>query len=264
MSLLVAEEMISLSRVIKSQWTDSTQSEKKIISIKIFEKPKFEDEEAALIVPEIDVQAAVQEAQIKAEEIIHQAKQEADFIHQQLEEQRQAFALEKERVANQAREEGFSAGLAEGREKGYLEYREVIQSAKHVVDSAKLDYRMHIESSEREILDLGLKVAEKILGVKIANDEEEFLSIVKRALKEARENVEVQLHVHPCHYDFLLANKEELMMLFPKEVNFYIYPNDELPESGCLIESENGRIDASVDSQLEEIKRKLTELLEGE
>ena len=240
------------------------KSEKKIISIKLFEQPKLEEEVEVSNVPEIDVQAAVQEAQQQAKEIINHAKQEADLLHQHMEEQRQAFAIEKDRIANQAREEGFSAGLHEGREKGYLEYSAIIQSAKSVVDSAKHDYRMHIDSSEREILELGLKVAEKILGVKITNNEEEFLSIVKRALKEARDNQEVQLHVHPNHYDFLLANKEELIMLFPKEVNFYIYPNDELSESGCLIESESGRIDASVDSQLEEIKRKLIELLEGE
>ena len=261
---LVAEEMISLSRIIKSQWAESSQNEKKIIAIKTFEQLNEEDEELVPFVPEVDIQATVREAQLKAEEIIYQAKQEADFFHQQMEEQRQAFLIEKERLAEQAREEGYSGGIIEGREKGYLEYREVIQSAKKVVDSAKLDYRMHIESSEREILDIGLKVAEKILGEKITRNEEEFLSIVKRALKEARDNGEVQLHVHPSHYDFLLANKEELIMVFPKEVNFYIYPNDELPESGCLIESDNGRIDAGVDSQLEEIKRKLIELLEGE
>lgn len=257
--------MISLSRVIKSQWAEQIQTEKKVIAIKIFEQPnEIVNDEMVAVTPELDVQAAMLEAQLKAEEIIEQAKQEASFFQQQMEEERQAFAIEKEKMAEQAREEGFSSGIVEGRNSGYNEYREIIESAKRVVDSAKLDYRVHIESSEREILDIGLKVAKKILGMKIMENEADFLSIVKRALKEARDNEEVQLHVHPSHYDFLLANKEELIMLFPKEVNFYIYPNDELQESGCFIESENGRIDASVDSQLEEIKRKLIELLEGE
>ena len=49
-----------------------------------------------------------------------------------------------------------------------------------------------------------------------------------------------------------------------KDIDFYIYPDDELEETSCIIESENGRIDASVDSQLEEIKIKLFEMLESE
>jgi flagellar assembly protein FliH len=54
------------------------------------------------------------------------------------------------------------------------------------------------------------------------------------------------------------------MAIFPKDTELYIFPDDELEESSCIIESENGRMDASVDSQLQEIKVKLTELLEGE
>ncbi|MFO1445906.1 flagellar assembly protein FliH [Bacillus sp. Bva_UNVM-123] len=256
--------MISLSKVIKSQWAESSLNEKKIISIKVFEHLKDEIIEVEPVENEIDIENVLREAELQAETIISKARQEAASLQQQLDEQRQAFQFEKEAIAEQAREEGYSAGFHEGQQKGYFEYQEIIQSAKQVVYSSKLDYEKHIESSEREILKLGLIVAEKILGKKLADHNEEFLSIVKRALKEARDYQEVQLHVHPVHYDLLLANKDELVMLFPKEVRFYIYPNDELNESSCFIESENGRIDASIDSQLEEIKRKLFELLEGE
>lgn len=55
-----------------------------------------------------------------------------------------------------------------------------------------------------------------------------------------------------------------MIALFPKELDFYIYPDEELSEMDCIIESANGRIDASIDSQLEEIKNKLIELLESE
>ena len=38
--------------------------------------------------------------------------------------------------------------------------------------------------------------------------------IVKRAIKEAKDNREVQLHVHPIHYQYLLSKKEELVIHF--------------------------------------------------
>ena len=52
-------------------------------------------------------------------------------------------------------------------------------------------------------------------------------------------------------------------MLFSQMMcNATMYPNGELDEHACYIESENGRIDASIDSQLQEIKRKLMDILE--
>jgi flagellar assembly protein FliH len=69
--------------------------------------------------------------------------------------------------------------------------------------------------------------------------------------------------VNPSRYSFLLSRKDELIALFPREVDFYIYPDEDLLEEACLIESANGRIDASVDSQLDEIKNKLIDLLES-
>ena len=52
---------------------------------------------------------------------------------------------------------------------------------------------------------------------KLNESEAGFLAIAKRALKEARESREMQLHVHPCHYEFLLARKDELTASFLKK-----------------------------------------------
>ena len=44
-----------------------------------------------------------------------------------------------------------------------------------------------LESSERTILDLALKIARKIVATKIEDDQEYFLSLVKKAVKEVKE-----------------------------------------------------------------------------
>lgn len=258
--------MILLSRLIKGTGCASpVQSEKRIISIKVLEPlNQIEEAEFTPIDTEKQIRTMLNDAETQAESIVSRAQMEAANLRSQIEEERQAFEIEKAEIAEQSRNAGFTQGLEEGRQQGYNEFHEEIQLARGVVESSKRDYRMHVDSSERTILELGLKVASKILGKKLQENEEEFLPVVKRALKEARDNKEVQLHVHPAHYDFLLANKEEITALFPKDIDFYIYPDDDLSKNSCLLESENGRIDASIDSQLEEIKQKLIELLEGE
>lgn len=257
--------MILLSRLIKSQYSSPSEEEKKVISIRMMET-NSSDEEKKPVFSHTDAERKqiLKEAELEAERIVGNALEEARLIREQVINEKQAWAHEREALAEDARAIGYERGREEGHERGYEEYHQNILSAQEIVETSKKDYYSHIEASERTILDLGMKVAGKILGKKISENEEEFLFLVKRALKNARDYKDIQLHIHPVHYQFLMSHKDELVAVFPKEVDFYIFPDDELAEDSCLIESENGRIDASVDSQLEEIKQKLFEMLESE
>ncbi|WP_034669548.1 flagellar assembly protein FliH [Bacillus methanolicus] len=256
--------MISLSRLIKSYWANQAKEGNKVISIKVLRQVGFDNEKQAMISSDSERNSLLEQAYKDAEQIVSQANDHAKMIRRQIENERHAWEQEKEVLTEQAKHEGYQAGFDEGRQKGFQEYKESIELARKVIDSAKKDYRLILESSDKAILDLALKVSEKILGKTIDGNEEEFLHLVKRALKEAREYREIELHVHPIHYGFLLSQKEELLSIFPRETNFYIYPNEDLSKTSCIIESANGRIDASIDSQLEQVKKKLFELLESE
>ncbi|MGD6854621.1 flagellar assembly protein FliH [Bacillus infantis] len=254
--------MISLSRLIKSHWAQPSEQQKKVISIKLLNQdlPAAELQEEA----PFNQQLLIDEARREAESIIQQANEEARQLMEHIEQERVRFEQEKEEARESARLDGFQAGLAEGRQSGFMEFSETIGFAKEIVESSKADYQNTIESSEGTILDIGIKVAERILSSVLEEDSSRFLPVVKRALKESREYREVQLHVHPGRYSFLLEHKDELLAIYPRETNLYIYPDEELEECSCVIESPGGRINAGVDSQLEEMKRKLIELLESE
>ena len=133
-----------------------------------------------------------------------------------------------------------------------------------VVELSKSAFQAQVEKSEKVILELAMITAERILNSSLIDYSEKFVPLVKRALKEARDYKEIQIHVHPSKYEWLTSEKNELDAIFPNDVQCYLYPNGDLDEHACYIESENGRIDASIDSQLQEIKRKLMEILEGD
>lgn len=252
-----------MSNIIKSQWAPSIKNQQKIITIKTL-KPRFIEESPQDFVNAAEEQKKIiSQAFLDSERIIQEAKSQAELIHTGIRQEKEAWEQEKAVLTEKAKKEGFSKGLMEGKDQGYKEYHQTLQFAKEVVNNARKDYQHQVESSEKTILQIGIKVAEKILGEKLEN-EEGFLMVVKRALKEAREYHDVELHVNPAQYEIILSRKEELKAIFPFERDLYIYPNEELTENSCLIESANGRIDASVDSQLEELKRKLFEFLESE
>lgn len=255
--------MILLSRLIKSQWATQNSEDKKVISIRVLETLTRNLDEDDVEV-EVNPKELLEQARSEADSIVQDARLQADNMRNDLEQERLYWEQRKIEIAEAAKSEGFKQGLEEGRQQGYTECLDLINFSKTVVDSSKQDYLNKIESAEKTILHLGIKVAEKIIGLKLEEDEETFLAVVKRALKEAREYREIRLHVSPKHYDLLLSQKEELLAIFPLETDLYIYPDDEIQENGCIIESANGRIDASIDSQLQELKQKLLELLESE
>ncbi|WP_042348921.1 flagellar assembly protein FliH [Bacillus massiliigorillae] len=257
-----------MSRIIKSPWTKNESTEGKVIEIKTlhnFELTSNEQEEEKLVVNQIAIDEILQKANGEAEKIIQVASEQADTIKAEIEAEKQHWhEVERRLLEEDARKVGYDDGYTMGKQQGYEEMHGEIEHAKGIVELSKQDYQNYLQSSEETILELAVHIAEKIINTEIVTSEDAFLSIVKKVIKEAREYREVRLIVHPNKYEYLLLQKEELLGIFPKETDFYIFPDDEIKETSCIIESANGRIDASIDSQLNELKQKLIEIMEGE
>lgn len=251
--------MILLSRLIKSNWTNHENAQEKLISIKYIASNLEEDLESQQV-----KQRLVENATNEANAIKQQAMEELERVRQQIHLEQQNWETEKVQLMEEANAQGFAKGMEQGKQAGYQDFLEHIQLSKSIVHSSKEDYQKYLYSAEKKILDLGIKIAEKILNKKIEEKEAYFFSLVKKVLKETRNQKEIQLHVNPIHYQYLLSEKEELLSLFPVQPNLFIFPDENLLQNDCMIETSTGRIDASVDTQLSMIKQKLLDFLESE
>lgn len=263
----MVEGTILLSRIIKSYQAKEEAENKVSIKIRPFPTIELDDneEEQGLEIDHSFIYEQIEQAKIEAEAIVNDARNKAQAIIDEVQQARNQWEREeKPMYIEQAQKEGYQQGKEDGFQQGYREMSDNLAHAKQIVALSKQDYEKRIEESEPVILELAIKAAEKIIGMTLAETNDAFLSIVKRTIKQARDNREVQLHVHPTQYAFILSQKEELDAIFPKNTDLYIYPDEDLSENSCIIESENGQIDASVDSQLHELRTKLMEFMEGE
>lgn len=174
-----------------------------------------------------------------------------------------AWEQEKTALQQQAYEEGFQVGYEEGRGKSISEMSESVKAANKVTARSKENAQKYLDEQERVILEIGLKTAQRILGKILEEDDEAFLSIVKRGLKEAREMKEVKLYVPVSHFDLVSSNRAELAAIFPPDIPFLIFANDDFDNDDCIIETNQGRVVVSVDEQLNELKEQLVEMLES-
>ncbi|MDE8563117.1 flagellar assembly protein FliH [Anoxybacillus rupiensis] len=256
--------MILLSNVIKAPFTTTSHGSKKVIEVKHY----FPQPAVSAVSQEIDGHAHAQFIIEQAKEEAKLMKQEAEQYCQSLKEniwqEKENWLAEKQRLMAAAQQEGYEAGYSQGKNEALHAFQELMNEARNIVQTTNQQFYEQIESSKETILLIGLKVAERILGEKLAENHDSFLHLVQRAIKEVREQSEVKLYVHPLHYQTLVQQKDELRAIFSQPVDIFIYPDERLAEGGCMIETPFGRIDASVDTQLQQIKQKLLKWLEEE
>ncbi|MGG3956062.1 flagellar assembly protein FliH [Bhargavaea massiliensis] len=256
--------MILLSKVIKAPFARTCTEQRAVIQVKKV-LPDMQQE-----AHEQHEEATIQHVQMMIEQAEQQAaniRQEADMyyasVQQQIAEEQRKWEEERNEWINEARQEGYVVGLEQGRQDGLQQYMEAIREAKQIVQSANEQFYHILQSADETILLVACKVAERIIGERLAENKEHFLGLVKQVIKEVREHEEVKIYVHPAYYDVVVRQKEELKALFSQDVHLFIYPDETLAETSCIVESPFGRIDASVDTQLEQLKQQLLERIEG-
>lgn len=253
--------MILLSRLIKySARPNLSEAETKTISI----RPMFKDSHHESS-PQVSAyyDEVIAEARKQAEQIIASANQQADLINTSLQEAKQKAIEEHELAHNEAYEKGYQAGMSKGCEDGFQTYTSKLEEAKQIIHAAKADYEETIQAADQTILMISMQVAERIIATQLSEYKEHYHSYVKNALKEAKHYRNIKLIVHPEKYQELLSYKDELQAMLPVEAGLYILPDEELSVEDCMIDSDNGRIDATCKSQINEIKTRLIEWLEN-
>lgn len=255
--------MILLSNFERYEWPVEQEAGTRIIGI----KPIYtHNEQKEAVAPDFSHERSqvLEEAKRQAQRILEEAETKRQRIEQESAAWQQNWMQEKERLQKEAFDQAFQQGAEQGRAAGYNEMKELIEEAHSIVASSKIEYEKNVERSERTIIELAVICAEKILRTELDQNEDAFMSIIRSALKETKNQKEIQIHVHPGKYELVISQKDEIEALFPNEINCYIFPNEEAEENACFIETSNGRIDAGVDTQLHQLRKTLLQLLESE
>ncbi len=190
--------------------------------------------------------------------------------------------MDQERGYREGYEEGFKAGHTEGFEKGYLEGRayaekeldqkksrleaelgQKIKELDELLLSLKKEFSEAVFSLDREILHLLKLMAQKLLFKEALRDEALVLRVIREALREVVEGARVVIRVNPREAEFL--KNFDLKAL--SEKNFPVLSLEADPSitpGGCLLETNFGLVDATLERRWEEILKALEEASRSE
>ncbi|MBZ4645856.1 MAG: flagellar assembly protein FliH [Petroclostridium sp.] len=193
-------------------------------------------------------------AHSEAEEIISNAQEMAKKI---LNEARQQAEEMRRLLLDQAREQGYK----EGYEEITMKAESILKEAEEIRRNAQEEYTALLESAEKDIVNIVLDIARKIIGDELNSRPETVGNIVRETLLNCKGVERVLIRVSAEDYDIIRSNADVILRQSGYSGEVEIKKDLSLNKGDCIIESPAGIIDSSVEVQLKAIEEAFYDLL---
>lgn len=185
----------------------------------------------------------ISDANAKATEIIENAKRDAEEIKKQAYES--AFA------------EGKQAGYDEGSAKADSEYQTLINDANEELARLEKEYNLRYNNMESEIVDVLLQVFENVTHTISEDNRDIVLHLINQVMNHIETTGDFLIRVSKEDYPFLVENQGKIYCASPKDINISVIEDNTLNKNQCIIETDGGVFDCSLDIQLEQLIKQI-------
>ncbi len=213
---------------------------------------KIEAEETNAVEEAPDFEAASQ----AAEKILEDARQEAERI---LADAKKQGELLREKAFQDGQVEGYEAGRQEAQAEYQEQYNKELQNLKKdmtsVIDSVRIEKSRVLEKYQDDLKRIVLAIAEKIIHTSLKSSENVIHRMIMSATDKLKKTEWAKIYITKCNTEISMdTDVEFLNALSHLSDNVKIVTMDNEEEGICIIELPEEIIDASVSTQLENIK----------
>jgi len=161
-------------------------------------------------------------------------------------------------VLEQARREGFAAGVAAGRREAEEQIRPAMDGlARNLAELARLRDTIR-EEATHDLVRLAVSIAARVIHREVSLDPDALTGLVKTAFLKLQSREIVRVRMHPGLESLVKKSLEQCGA--PR--NLVLTADPGLGPGQMFLETAQGILDASVDTQLREIERGLIDRLE--
>jgi flagellar assembly protein FliH len=225
------------------------------------------EEEAKKITEEADQAAfkVMQKNSVDARKIKEEAQSEAQSIVEDAartaEEKVREAELKAAAIIEESKSKAYDEGKTEGFKKGEEEVERLIERL-HVIINAAIDKRkVIVENTERQLVDLVMLIARKVVKVISEAERKVVLENIKEALKKVRSETEITIRVNTVDLELTTKNKKRFISLMENLEHITVEEDNRVDPGGCIIETSFGDIDARISTQLSVLEEKIRELV---
>ncbi len=201
-------------------------------------------------VPQVDFS---EEAREEAERIIADAQAQAQEIIAAAESNAEA-------LKTMARQDGRNEGYNEGTQRAAKELQDSQQQMDSEVARIKNDYMERQIAIEREVVEMCLPVFEKVFGAELSGKKDVIYHLLDHCIMKIERTGQMQIKVSDANAEFIKSKKEEIQAKVGSDVGIDIIADPLLNESQCIIETDGGVFDCSIDTELDNLIREIKAL----
>lgn len=151
---------------------------------------------------------------------------------------------ELEAISQQARDEGYAAGHAEGLAAAQQQLRDQLVRFDALYEAAARPLQTLDEQTEQELAQLAVAVARRVIAHELALSPELIVKAVRQAISALPASTrELRVYVHPDDLPLLKDSAAS-------NANWQLFADPQLTRGDCRLESERSRLDARVESRL--------------
>lgn len=160
---------------------------------------------------------------------------------------------------------------SEGIEKANAEAQSIIESAMNEAERLKLealdiksnianDYKKSMETVEKDIIELVLEVAQKVVAKEIEKPDY-IVGVVSEAIAKSVSKKDTILKVSEGDYDFIIANKDKLLLNVEGFGEVDVQKETSLENGSCIVETKFGSIDGGIKTRMKQIEKEVEKIL---
>ncbi len=278
--------MISLSSLVKGFYVTKLEEEKKVLNFndrfeqigagKAMKSADLSEEEllnaefaeredmidgflAGLDVQKVDVQQGP-----TPEEIMEQAKQEADEILIKAKFDAEQITDNAQKKAEILFENKKRDGHHEGLQLAEKEKESLLANLKEEYERKTVElqrlYDEKMENMEGELVDVLIRVFHKVFDVQFDDKKKILLHLIKNTLLDVESAKEFHIRVSQANFKFIESRIGEIKEKIGNDIQVDVTGDTTLADSVCIIETESGVFDCSIDVELANLEKNIRTL----
>ena len=153
-------------------------------------------------------------------------------------------------IKQSAYQEGFNAGVQQAQAD--------LENFRNTLGAFMGAEEKVFEEIAPQILPIAMEIAQKVIKTEVKTDPQIVLDTIMDVLKTLSKNEpKIVLRVNPVQVQYIKDTLPEQVRLLGMETKLSILSDESITEGGCIVETNNGLVDASVEAQLEIVQNAL-------
>lgn len=240
----------------------SRQPEKELVAAQDGFTEGLNAEKVDVLLQPDEEAASAQNASIQEQEQLNreleEARTELAGLQAQIEQEREQAQLEAEQIKAKAFEEANEQGYQEGYQKGLDSVQELQKQCEEEKLRQEQEYQQKLQEMEPMLVDTLCDVYSHIFKVEAKEHKELVLKLLQDTLLKVDSTGSVIIHVAKEDYSYVQERKASLLEEAGlQNGSVEIVSDATLQNAQCMIETEGGVYDCSLDTELAELKRRL-------